>query len=399
MLKGKNILLGVTGGIAAYKAVEIVSRLRKKGANVHVLMSRGAQNFVTPLTFRELSNNPVVTTMWDPVPKWNVEHIALAQLADLFLIAPATANVIGKIAAGLADDMITTTVMATQAPVFIAAAMNSQMYGNPIVQKNLDSLRQLGYHLIPPASGLLACGVEGVGRLPEPEAIVKALEAHFIHRRSLAGKKILITAAGTQEAIDPVRYIGNRSSGKMGYAIAQEAVRRGADVTLVSGPSALKPPSGVRMVQIESAGEMMEAVLSAFPETDIVIKAAAVADYRPQKIAENKIKKSDEHLTLVLEKNPDILLELGKRKRNDQILIGFAAETQDLLTFAQDKLKRKNLDMLVANDVTLKGAGFNSDTNIIKLLYRDGRIEEIPKMSKNELSGLILDRMIEFCIF
>ncbi len=392
MLLGKNIVLGVTGGIAAYKAVEIVSRLKKAGASVHVIMTEGATKFVTPLTFRELSANPVAVKMWEEPKTWNVEHIALATLADLFLIAPATANIIGKIANGIADDMLSTTVMATKAPVILAPAMNTNMYLNPITQQNIAKLASLGYHFIEPGTGMLACGVEGPGRLAEPSTIVEYIENLTKQSCSLAGKKVLITAGGTREPLDPVRYIGNRSSGKMGYALAAAAAERGAAVLLVSGPTNLPAPQGVAVVNVESAQEMRNAVLAEYPDADIVIKAAAVADYRSVAQAEHKIKKNDETLTILLEKNPDILAELGRLKTK-QILIGFAAETEQLVTYATEKLNRKNADMIVANNVMLPDAGFNTDTNIVKLLYRDGRIEDLPKMEKTKLAGIILDKI------
>ena len=393
MLEGKKIVLGVTGGIAAYKAVEVASRLRKKGAEVHVIMTRAATEFVTELTFREITGQPVTTSMWDKVTHWNVEHIALARMADFVLVAPATANFIAKAAQGMADDMLTTTLLATRAPIFFAPAMNSNMYENPATQQNIRTLQHRGWQLIAPASGPLACGTSGVGRLPEPEQIVTEMEAASSSLASLAGKKVLVTAAGTIEPIDPVRYIGNRSSGRMGYAIAAEAARRGADVVLISGPSALSEPAGVRVIHIETAAQMRAAVLEEFSTCDIVIKAAAVADYRAREIAENKIKKDEDVLTLVLEKNPDILRELGGLKKPGQILVGFAAETQNLLAYARQKLEKKNLDFIVANDVTKPNAGFNSETNLIKILSRDGQVEEFPLQSKVVLAGIILDRI------
>jgi phosphopantothenoylcysteine decarboxylase/phosphopantothenate--cysteine ligase len=396
MLKGKNIVIGVAGGIAVYKVVDVVSRLKKQGANVIIIMTQSATKFVTPLTFREISGQPVIVSMWGEVTNWNVEHIELASKADLFLVAPATGNMIGKIANGIADDMLSTTVMATKAPVLFVPAMNTNMYLNPIVQQNINKLTQLDYHFMVPDCGKLACGTEGIGRLPEPERIVEKVNEMFKVKNDFLGKKILITAGGTQEAIDPVRYIGNRSSGKMGYALAAIAASRGAEVTLISGPTNLVVPSGVRVEYIESALQMREAVLAQFADSDIVIKAAAVADYRPQSIAEHKIKKTGDTLHLTLEKNPDILLELGQLKQN-QILVGFAAETQQLLAHAKEKLSRKNLDMIVANDVSIPGAGFNADTNIAKLLYRDGRMEELPKMSKKQLAEIILEKIYIQC--
>ena len=394
MLKDKKIVLGVTGGIAAYKAVEVASRLRKAGAEVHVIMTKGATNFVTELTFREISGNPVTTTMWGEVTQGNVEHIALANLADMVLIVPATANLIAKAACGMADDMLTTTLLATKAPIVYAPAMNSNMYTNPLTQENISKLNNLGWNMIPPASGHLACGINGVGRLPEPVDIVAFVENYFAKTASMAGLKVLVTAAGTYEPIDPVRYIGNRSSGKMGYAIAREAKKRGAEVILVSGPSALTPPEGVRTIKIESASSMREAVLAEYPSVDIVIKAAAVADYRVKNVSDHKIKKKDEELVLHLEKNPDILKELGELKQK-QTLVGFAAETQKLIDYAKEKIQKKNLDMIIANDVSKPGAGFNTDTNIIKIITRDGNIEELPMASKDSLAGEILDRVMK----
>lgn len=393
MLKGKNIVLGVSGGIAVYKSVEIVSRLKKSGCAVHVIMTKAAAEFVTPLTFREISGHPVVVDMWDEPKTWNVEHIALATLADLFLIAPATANILGKIANGIADDMLSTTVMATTAPKILAPAMNSNMYLNPIVQQNIQKLRDNNYSVIEPASGMLACGVEGPGRLPEPAIIVDKI-IRLLTPGDFNGKKVIVTAGGTREPLDPVRYIGNRSSGKMGYAIAAAAAARGAKVVLVSSSTTLPQPPGVRVTSVETAEQMRQAVFNEYQDCDVVIKAAAVADYRPRKAAEHKIKKTGENLTIELEKNPDILLELGQQKQK-QLLVGFAAETQDLIAHAQEKLARKNLDLIVANDVTLPGAGFNTDTNIAKLLYRNGIIEELPQMSKQELAHVILNKISE----
>lgn len=412
MLNGKKIVLGVTGGIAAYKCVDLVSRLRKKGAEVHVILTKGAQNFVTETAMREISGNPVITSMWGEIHNYDVEHIALANLADAVLIAPATANVIAKGAVGMADDMLTTTVLATRAPIFFAPAMNSNMYENPITQQNICTLQQRGWQLIPPASGHLACGTSGIGRMPEPAELVEVLENYFAGEggsvesadgntmdntmgSTMQGMKILVTAAGTREPIDPVRYIGNRSSGKMGYAIAEAAARLGAEVTLISGPSFLQPPAGVEFFGVESAREMRQLVQERFPACDIVIKAAAVADYRVKNVSDQKIKKNDAELTLVLEKNPDILKELGEMKQPHQTLVGFAAETQNLLQYAKGKLEKKNLDMIVANDVSKPQAGFNVDTNLIKLLKRDGSIEELPLMSKKELAYIILDRVMK----
>jgi phosphopantothenoylcysteine decarboxylase/phosphopantothenate--cysteine ligase len=348
------------------------------------------------LTFREISGQPVVVDMWAEVTNWNVEHIALASRADLFILAPATGNLIGKIANGIADDMLTTTVMATTAPVLFVPAMNTNMYLNPIVQKNISNLTDLGYHFTVPESGMLACGVEGIGRLPDSKVILEKVNQLIVVQNDFAGKKVLITAGGTKEAIDPVRYIGNRSSGKMGYALASAAAARGATVTLISGPTNLKAACGIKVEYVEAASDMRTAVLAHYNESDIVIKAAAVADYRPQTTAEHKIKKTGDTLQLVLEKNPDILLELGQLKKK-QMLIGFAAETQQLVLHAQEKLAKKNLDMIIANDVSVPGVGFNADHNIAKVLYRDGRIEELSKMSKEHMANIILDKILSEC--
>lgn len=395
MLEGKKILLGVTGGIAAYKAVDIVSRLRKAGAEVRVVMTREATEFVTELTFREISGNPVTVDMWAPIQHWNVAHIALADWADAVLVAPATANILAKAALGVADDMLTTTLLASTSPLFFAPAMNCNMYAHPAVQKNIETLTARGAHIIAPETGKLACGAEGPGRLAEPPQIVAILDDFFARGGQLSGVKVLVTAAGTIEPIDPVRYIGNRSSGKMGYALAEEAVARGADVVLVSGPSALSAPKGLKtFISVETAQEMREAVLREAEESRIVIKAAAVADYHPKTVAAHKIKKNDEELSITLEKNPDILKELGQRKKKGQILVGFAAETQNLLQYAQEKIEKKNLDFIVANDVTKPGAGFNTSTNIVKLLSRDGAVKEMPLMTKREIAKCIFDYIL-----
>ena len=390
-LAGKKIVLGVTGGIAAYKAVEIVSRLRKAGAEVHVIMTKEATQFVTELTFREISGQPVVSDMWEKVANYNVEHIALANLADLMLVAPATANIIAKAAVGIADDMLSTTILATKAPVYMAPAMNSNMYENPITQRNIGELRKRGFHMIEPAAGHLACGISGKGRLPEPVDIVRIV-SEALTSQELTGQKILVTAGGTIEPLDPVRYIGNRSTGRMGYAVAAEAARRGAEVVLVSGPSALEDPAGVRVIRIATARQMREAVLREFPTAAAVIKSAAVADYRPAAVAEQKIKKSDEDLMLHLVRNPDILYELGQKKQQ-QVLVGFAAETCQVEEYARKKLAKKNLDFIVANDVLEADAGFGVETNRIKLFDRAGNMTAYPLMSKKELAGIILDHV------
>ena len=392
-VRGKKIVLGVTGGIAAYKAVELASRLTKAGAEVHVIMTRAAREFVSELTFREITGQAVATDMWAKQQEFHVEHIALAQLAELVLIAPATANLIAKLAAGLADDLLTTTLLATKAPIFVAPAMNTNMYENPVTQKNLANLKERGVHIIEPASGHLACGTEGKGRLPEPSVLAETVEKFFVSSARLQGKKLIVTAAGTIEPIDPVRYIGNRSSGKMGYAIAEAAAERGAEVVLVSGPSALADPMDVKCVRIESAREMREAVLREYEDADAVIMSAAVADYHVKDVAENKIKKSEESWSIVLERNPDILRELGAMKKPHQVLVGFAAETCNLMEYAKRKLEQKNLDYIVANNVSQKGAGFQTETNIAVIISRDGKTEELPMMKKSELARIILDRV------
>ncbi len=392
-LDGKHILLGVTGGISVYKALDLVRKLRKEGAQVRVIMTQNATRIVSALAFRELSGEPVYVDMWAEVTHWNVEHIALANWADLFLIAPATANCIGKIAGGIADDMLTTTVMATQAPVLLAPAMNTNMFANPIVQENLERLRRHGYRIIEPDAGEMACGTCGKGRLPEPARILFAVE-QALSEHLLAGARVVVTAGGTREPIDPVRFIGNRSSGKMGYALARAAARQGAKVTLVSATDKLEVPPEVEIVYVTSALEMKAAVDAVFADTDIVIKAAAVADYRPDLVADQKIKKSQEQLQLTLTKNPDILYELGQRKTH-QVLVGFAAETQNLIAHGTEKLQRKNLDILVANDVSQPGAGFNTETNIVTLLYPDREPEALARMDKQEVAERIVRRAAE----
>lgn len=395
MLTGKNILLGVCGGIAVYKTVDIASRLRKAGANVDVIMTKSATKFVTPLTFQEITGNPISCDMWEKVHTWNVEHIALAQKADLILIAPATANMVGKLANGIADDMLSTTVLASLAPVFLAPAMNTNMYNNPIFQRNLQTLRQVAnYNIITPAEGHLACGTSGIGRLPEPADIVRTVENYFTPvQQDFKNVKILITAGGTREPIDPVRYIGNRSSGKMGYAIAEAAAKRGAAVTLISGVTTLTASAGIKVIKVETAKEMQQHVEANFASNDVIVMAAAVADYAVAEVSEQKIKKASEKLSLELVKNPDILLGLGQKKQQNQLLIGFAAETQNLLKYAQDKLQRKNLDMIIANDVSKVNAGFNVDTNIVKIIGKNNLVEDIPLIKKTALASIILDKI------
>ena len=393
MLKNKTVVIGVSGGIAVYKVCDVVSRLKKLGVNVHVIMTKSATEFVTPLTFQSLSQNYVVCDMFEEPKTWDVEHISLAKKADVFLIAPATANIIGKMACGISDDMLSTTVMATKAKVLIAPAMNTNMYENPIVQRNIDTLRALNYEFIEPESGRLACGDIGKGKLATPENIVEAVVDALTKKQDLEGKKIIITAGPTVEAIDPVRYITNRSTGKMGYAIAKEACDRGAEVTLVSGPTKLEPPKNLKkFIRIESAKDMYEAVINNLDENDVIIKSAAVADYKPKDYCDKKIKKSDDDLVIKLDRNKDIAYEIGKVKK-DKILVGFAAETNDLIENAKNKINKKNLDFIVANDLTKEGAGFGVDTNIVKIIDKDGSIEEYPIMKKNEVANVILDKV------
>lgn len=382
MLKNKRVLLGVTGGIAAYKSVEVTSRLRKMGAEVRVAMTKSATEFVTPLTFRSVSANPVFTEMFAEPKLWNVEHISLAEWPDVVLIAPATANFLAKMALGLADDFLSTVLLAVRTQIFVAPAMNHAMYHHPSTQINLKILQERGISVIGPERGFQACGTEGDGRMSEPEQIVNELEAFFSRRRIMAGKRVLVTAGGTREPLDPVRYIGNFSSGKMGYAVAQAFAEAGAEVTLVSAPCNLEMPPGVMVIPVVTAVEMYQEVLDRFPEQDIVVKAAAVADYRPQNQEVHKIKKKEKSLCLELVPNPDILAKLGENKQNHQIVVGFAAETRDHLENGLEKLKRKKADMLVVNDVTLPGAGFGTDTNIVSFLFPDGRRRDLPEMSK-----------------
>ncbi|CBH21978.1 fused 4'-phosphopantothenoylcysteine decarboxylase; phosphopantothenoylcysteine synthetase, FMN-binding [Acetoanaerobium sticklandii] len=390
----KTVVLGVSGGIAAYKACDVVSRLRKENVQVNVIMTKHATEFVSALTFQSISQNPVAVEMFEPVTNWDIEHISLAKKADIFLIAPATANVIGKIANGIADDMLSTTVMATKAPVVIAPAMNTNMYENPVTQANIQKLKDLGYIFIEPGYGRLACGDLGPGKLAEPDLIVENIKFLLNKTDELKGKNVLVTAGPTQEAIDPVRYITNKSTGKMGYALAYQAALMGAKVTLVTGPTNLEIPFGIsEVIKVKSAQQMYEAVTSSFDEMDIVIKSAAVADYKPKNISDSKIKKSDSDLVLELDRNKDILFELGKLKTK-QVLVGFAAETDDLIANAQKKLAKKNLDFIVANDLKQEGAGFAGDTNIVKLLFADGNIQELPIMTKNQLSKEIYDKII-----
>ncbi|SNR90897.1 phosphopantothenoylcysteine decarboxylase / phosphopantothenate--cysteine ligase [Anaerovirgula multivorans] len=395
MLTGKNIVVGVTGGIAAYKACDIVSQLKKLNANVDVMMTKAAMEFVKPYTFQALSQNPVITDLFETPRYWDIEHISLAQKADIILVAPATANIIGKIAHGIADDILSTTIMASTAKVVFAPAMNTKMYENQILQSNMKRLIDLGYGFIPPGEGRLACGDVGTGKLAEVSKIVEFLLELEREDKDLLGKKILITAGPTVESIDPVRFITNHSSGKMGYALAEAASKRGAKVTLVSGPTNLTPPCHVKFISIKSTLDMYEAVMSNFRQQDIIIKSAAVADYRPKDVVDKKIKKQEGDLSITLVRNPDILLELGKIK-DDRVLVGFAAETDHLIEYAKEKIIKKNLDFIVANDVTQQGAGFGTDTNIVCLIDKNNHIKKIDKATKLEIAHQILNKTKEF---
>lgn len=391
-LQGKTIVLGVTGGIAVYKAVELLRLLTKAGATVHVIMTRAATEFVTPLTFQTLSGNPVHTELFNLIQEQEIGHISLADRADALVIAPATANCIGKLANGIADDLLTTTAMATKAPLLLAPAMNVNMYEHPAYQENEQKLRRLGCRLVDPEPGFLACGWQGKGRLAPPEQIFAEL-CRLLSPQDLVGQTVLVTAGPTREELDPIRFISNHSSGRMGYALAQAAYQRGARVILVSGPVTLPAPVGVELVVVESACQMRQAVMERVADSTVVIKAAAVADYRPVLRNDQKIKKQGERLTIELERNPDILAELGRLEKRP-LLVGFAAETTELQAHAVTKLTAKNLDMVVANDVTQEGAGFNISTNICQLLFRDGRVEPLALMDKQELAELILDRVL-----
>lgn len=397
MLSGKNILLAVTGGIACYKAVELVSRLKKAGADVKVIMTEHATKFVQPLLFREISNNPVAVSLWDESSEFYAEHIRLAQWADILVVAPATANAMAKFATGLADDLVSTAFLAVpqDRPILLCPAMNCDMYANDITQSNLDKLLEReNIFVVEPSEGVLACGQVGLGRLPEPRELLEHIDATLGEwYGDLIGRHILVTAAGTRENIDPVRFIGNRSSGKMGYAIARAALSRGALVTLVSGPSAEVPPAEVNLVQVETTEQMRQACLNVYKNVDIVIKAAAVADYRPHNVADNKIKKNKDSISLDLDKNPDILKELGELKKH-QILVGFAAETQNVLEYAKKKITDKNLDLIVANNVTAPGAGFNVDTNVVQIIDKKGKVDELEQMSKEQVAHKILDKIL-----
>ena len=393
-MKKPCVVLGVTGGIAVYKACELLRLLQKRGIDVFVVMTQNACRFVAPLTFETLSGHPVAVDTFDRPQTWEVEHIALAKRADLFLIAPATANIIGKMACGIADDMLSTTVMATRAPVLVAPAMNTGMWENAAVQQNVETLRARGVEIVAPVSGHLACGDSGAGKLEDVEVIAKRACEMLFAKKDMEGLRVMVTAGPSREALDPVRYISNRSSGKMGYAIAQAAQKRGAEVTLLSGPVAIEAPLGVKLVPFTTTQELLDRANELAREQDLLIQAAAPADYRAKEIAPQKIKKQGgEPMTFTLVENPDVAATLGKAKRSGQVFVGFAAETNDVLAHAKDKLTRKNLDMIVANDVTRPGAGFDVDTNIVTLITKDGQ-EALPMMSKAEVAQRILDRAL-----
>ena len=393
MLEGKTVLLGVTGSIAAYKIASLASALKKRHADVHVLMTENATNFINPITFETLTGNKCLVDTFDRNFQFQVEHISIAKKADLVMIAPASANVIGKLAHGIADDMLTTTIMACKCKKFISPAMNTNMFENPVVQDNLKILEHYGYEVIAPANGYLACGDTGAGKMPEPETLLAYIERETACEKDLKGKKILVTAGPTQEAIDPVRYITNHSSGKMGYAIAKTAMLRGADVTLVSGHTAIEPPMFVNLVPVVTAKDMYEAVTSISDEQDIIIKAAAVADYRPAKVSNEKVKKSEGQMSIELERTDDILKYLGEHKPTGQFLCGFSMETQNVIENSRAKLVKKNLDMVAANNVKVEGAGFQGDTNVLTLITREEEIS-LPLMTKEGAAGRLLDKIL-----
>ena len=393
MLKGKTVLLGITGSIAAYKIAYLASALHKLHADVHVLMTENATNFINPITFETLTGNKCLVDTFDRNFQFQVEHVSIAKKADVVMIAPASANAIGKLANGLADDMLTTTVMACRCQKILSPAMNTAMYENPVVQDNIRKLKNYGYEVITPASGYLACGDTGAGKMPEPETLLEYILKEAAFQKDLAGKKLLVTAGPTQEAIDPVRCLTNHSSGKMGYAIAKMAMLRGAEVTLVSGPTAIEPPLFVKVVPVTSARDMFEAVTGLSDEQDIIIKAAAVADYRPKQVSEDKVKKKDDQASIELERTDDILKYLGQHKKQGQFLCGFSMETRDMLRNSRAKLEKKNLDMVAANNLKVEGAGFQGDTNVLTLITQDEEVS-LPLMSKEDAALKILDKIL-----
>lgn len=394
MSKEKCVVMGVTGGIAVYKALDIISALRKKNVDVRVIMTKHAMEFVNPITFQAISQNIVTTDMFEEPKAWEIQHISLAKRADVFLVAPATANIIGKVANGIADDMLSTTIMATKAKVIFAPAMNTNMYENPIVQENIKKLKNLGYEFIEPSSGRLACGDEGKGKLAPVQNIVDITMSNLYDKKDLVGKKVLVTAGPTRAEIDPVRFISNHSTGKMGYAIAEEARNRGADVTLISGPTNEEPPIGVNTIKVTTNSEMRDKVLSLYDNSDIVIKSAAVADYKPKEYSNQKIKKGEGSLVIELVRDNDILKELGDKKKN-QILVGFAAESQNVVENAKKKIEKKNLDYIVANDITSKDTGFASSDNKVIIITKEGEEFALEKMSKRKVARNLFDIILE----
>ena len=393
LFSGKTVLLGVTGSIAAYKIASLASALKKQDADVHVLMTKNATNFINPITFESLTGNKCLVDTFDRNFQFQVEHVSIAKKADVVMLAPASANVIGKIAHGIADDMLTTTIMACKCPVYVAPAMNTNMYENPIVQDNIKILQKYGYKIIDPACGYLACGDTGTGKMPEPEVLLSYITREIAYEKNLAGKKILITAGPTQEAIDPVRYITNHSSGKMGYALAKMAMLRGAEVTLVSGQTAITPPPFVKVISITSAKDMYDAVTAVSDKQDIIIKAAAVADYRPAFVSDEKMKKSDNQMSIELERTDDILKYLGEHKGENQFLCGFSMETSNMISNSRAKLEKKNLDMIAANNLKVDGAGFQGDTNVLTLITQNEEVS-LELMSKEDAAGIILDKIL-----
>ena len=393
MLKGKTVLLGVTGSIAAYKIAYLASALKKLHAEVHVLMTKNATNFITPITFESLTGTKCLVDTFDRNFQFQVEHVSIAKKADVVMIAPASANVIGKLAHGIADDMLTTTLMACKCKKFISPAMNTNMFENPILQDNLKTLEHYGYEVIQPASGYLACGDTGAGKMPEPETLLSYILREIAKEKDLKGKKVLVTAGPTQEAIDPVRYITNHSSGKMGYALAKAAMLRGAEVTLVSGPCSITPPPFVKVVPVVTAKDMFDAVTSVSAQQDIIIKAAAVADYRPLKVFDEKVKKKNEEMSIALEKTDDILNYLGEHRTKEQFLCGFSMETQNMLGNSRAKLGKKHLDMVAANNLKVEGAGFQGDTNVLTLITQDEDVS-LQLMSKEDAANVILDKIL-----